>query len=188
MLGALPSLTGNGSDDPRPSPWLKGKRRIVAGGILLLSALAFFGIYSVLKPGVGDLIAATMHHDELKIDRLIRRGVDVNGKEKWGWHRENEGRTPLTTAVRSGSVTSINRLIRAGADVNLPDGFAETPACAAAWGGDPEIIRLLAEAGADFRVIHEKKSLVELATESGHLQAAEEIRKVLAEKARQIPE
>lgn len=150
------------------------------GIILLLSALAFYWFYSVfLKPDVGDLIAASMHNNTLEMNRCLSHGVDVNSEEKWGWYGESEGRTPLTAAMEMANVASIALLIQSGANVNLPDGFGDLPVCVAARRGDSAIIRLLSESGANFSVICEKKSPLEVAIESGHIKAAEEINEIV---------
>lgn len=155
------------------------------GGVLLLAVLvAFWFCFRLLSPDVGDLISAAMHNDEAKMTRCLQRGVKVNTKEKWGWHRENEGRTPLTAAVEWGNASTIRWLISAGADVNFPDGWGASPACIAAQRGDAEIIRLLAASDADFRVMHEKKTPREIAINSGHKEAAGEIEKILAAAGR----
>lgn len=158
------------------------------GVIVLLSGVVLFGIYFFLvKPNVRDLIAASMHGDVPEINRCLSGGVDINGRERWGWYRDNEGRPPLTAAVQSGSISTIALLIRAGADVNFPDGFGEPPACDAARRGDVEIIRLLAAAGADFSVVCNGKSLMEIAAEAGHTRAAEEIRRILGQTRSRTP-
>lgn len=153
------------------------------GFILLLSAVAlFFAWWLLVKPDINDLIAASMHGNVLEIERCLAGGVDINGNEKWGWYGDNDGRTPLTTAVQSSNTSTIALLISAGANVNLPDGFGEPPVCDAARRGDVGIIRLLAGAGANFSVVVNGKSTPEIAMESGHPGAAEEIRKILATK------
>jgi len=154
-----------------------------AGSVLLLSSLVLFWL---LWPDVEDLIAASTRNDASMINICLICGVDVNGKEKWGWYRKHDGRTPLTAAVQRGSVSTISRLIQAGAGVNFPDGFGERPAWTAAVRGEIEIITLLSEQGADFSVIYLKKSTVEIAIAAGHTKAAEEIQKILAAKAGNI--
>ena len=62
---------------------------------------------------------------------LIEKGIDVN-------HRDNFGRTPLYMASRSGTITDIEKLLKAGADLNVQDskyGHAAIHVAAISLGG-----------------------------------------------------
>ena len=146
--------------------------------VILLSLFYYFFI----KPDVGDLVAAATHNDIAKIERCLRSGVDVNEMSKWGWQRKINGVTPLTAALQWGKISTITLLIRSGANVNLQDGFGTSPACVAARRGDPEMIKLLATAGADFKKECNKLTPLERAKIAGHEEAVKLIEQIILEK------
>lgn len=146
--------------------------------VALVAGVCWF-YFTIVKPDSGPLIGAAWRSDVAEIDRLIEAGKDVNGREKWGWERQNLGRSPLTAAVQVANEATITRLIRAGAEVNRRDGFGFTAACYAGLRGDAGIIRLLAAEGADFTLESDGSTPLEYATSAGHAGAVEEIRKIL---------
>ncbi len=80
------------------------------------------------------------HLDILEL--LIRAGADVNGKDE-------EGMTPLMTAIDRGQKRIVEFLLAEGADVNLKeDMMGGTPLMAAAFQGKKEMVALLIAKGA----------------------------------------
>ena len=128
------------------------------------------------------LVGAAMKSDTERIVYCIGHGADINAPNRWGWHRELKGLTPLTAAVESGNLKTISCLVEFGADVNLTDGFMQTAAFGAAVRGDSEIIFLLANAGADFSRRCKGRTPLEMARELQHWEAERAIRQVLAER------
>ena len=59
-----------------------------------------------------DLVKAVTVNDTKEIKRLIYKGADVNGQNKYGM-------TPLLTAVSYSCVESVKLLLELGADPNL---------------------------------------------------------------------
>lgn len=60
----------------------------------------------------GQLVKAASDNDVAKINRLIAKGADVNGTNRYGM-------TPLLTAVSYHNVDAVKALLEAGADPNL---------------------------------------------------------------------
>jgi ankyrin repeat protein len=63
--------------------------------------------------------------------------------------------TPLVEAVRQGDVPQMRALLKAGADVNQPQGDGATPLHWAVHGDSVDLVRLLLEAGASARVAND---------------------------------
>ncbi len=60
----------------------------------------------------------------------------------------------LHSAVRSGNLQEVNKLLASGADVNGSDGLGSTPLLDAAWSGNADIARVLLSHGADVNAAH----------------------------------
>lgn len=73
---------------------------------------------------------------------LIRAGAAVH-------LRDNEGRTPLHTAVKGGHPESVVAILNAGADIDIGDDAGDTPRHLAASSRESENIGALLAAGAD---------------------------------------
>ncbi|WP_415407924.1 ankyrin repeat domain-containing protein [Sulfurovum sp. CS9] len=75
---------------------------------------------------------------------LIRLGVDVNVKDK-------DGSTALIEAIKNDSEENVRALVKAGADINAPDGeIGATPLIWAAFrNGNKDIIKILLQSGAE---------------------------------------
>ncbi len=72
----------------------------------------------------------------------------------WGQGSATDGTTPLHWAVHEGNVAEVQRLIKAGANVNVKNDFGVTPMAEAANVGNTEIIKALLDAGADPNAVH----------------------------------
>ena len=90
-----------------------------------------------------ELVEAACAGDVERVRRLVQRGADPN-------HRDGlQVNTVLMWAVTHRHRGAAVELLRAGADVNLPDVIGGTPLIVAAGNGDTEMVLLLLEAGAD---------------------------------------
>jgi ankyrin repeat protein len=91
------------------------------------------------------LFAATQNGDLQTLQLLLDRGADPN-------HRNRRGQTPLMFAVwceDGRALEMIDRLLRAGADVDAKDEGGSTALNDAAGKIDPHLVRILLDAGAD---------------------------------------
>ena len=89
-----------------------------------------------------DLIVACQNGDVSKVKSLLEVGVNPNAVRTFG--------TPLTCAMYSPNVLEISHLlIDASADPNLQDQNGWSPLFCAAANDRAEVIRFLAESGAD---------------------------------------
>jgi hypothetical protein len=75
---------------------------------------------------------------------LLEQGIQVNT------FIPGATETPLFYAIHERSFEIIKMLIRAGADVNLPNKFGTTPLMMASFDNDVELIQLLKANGANF--------------------------------------
>jgi ankyrin repeat protein len=110
----------------------------------LLDALQNGGNANDEEDGISALVmACTQDREDLAGD-LVRYGANVNAAEQ-------DGSTPIFTAVGigSGSVTQV--LLDAGADVNAINDIGQTPLMVAAKAGSPEVVAMLLKAHADGR-------------------------------------
>ncbi len=93
-----------------------------------------------------DLLTAAATCDAVgALERLLARGVDVNGRDACGG-------TALVAAASSGGVNVTHRLLEAGADPNVSSGehrWYRTPLLAAVIRADGDLARVLVDAGAD---------------------------------------
>ena len=92
-----------------------------------------------------ELVKAVTVNDTEKIKRLIDKGADVNGQNKYGM-------TPLLTAVSYSCVESVKLLLELGADPNLGvEGYVDygyklptydTPLHFAKWDADSSVPKI----------------------------------------------
>ena len=86
---------------------------------------------------------------------------------------EPDGTTPLHRAVRSGDGKLVERLLRAGADVNAANRYGVTPLKLAAVNGDAAMLEELLDAGGDANAAGvDGETLLMTAARSGHVDAA----------------
>ena len=88
-----------------------------------------------------QLIRAAETGDIPTVQRLVRVGADING-------RDAQGRTPVMAATQAtGSI--VRALIQMGADINIRDNRMDNPFLYAGAEGLMDILRLTIEAKAD---------------------------------------
>jgi hypothetical protein len=127
----------------------------VATLLLMVACIAAIAtwMYWPARPDASQLVGHARKGDIVGVEYCLSQGIDPNAAEKWGWHRENLGQTPLTAAAQFGRVEVVRLLLRKGADANLRDCGSqfphETPLSTAAMHGQIEVCKLLLEAGAD---------------------------------------
>jgi ankyrin repeat protein len=88
------------------------------------------------------MIDAAFVCDFVRVRELLAKGADPNV-------RDDDGRTPLHSAVLGGSVGLLGLLLEAKAQVNAHDEQGFTPLHFAAQEYEPEIARILVARGAD---------------------------------------
>lgn len=125
-------------------------------------------------PGSTELIDAVRRQDRAAVDALVRKGIDVNGRQGDGatalhWAVQQDdlplttlllraraqvdavndlGVTPLMVACMNGSAGAVRALLEAKANPNLTPPGRETPLMLAAWTGQVDAVRALLDAGA----------------------------------------
>jgi ankyrin repeat protein len=115
-----------------------GDREAVA---LLLKAGA--NANAANRYGMTPLPLAAANGDVAMVEALLKAGADAN-------LAVGDGQTPLMVAARTGSVPIVKTLLARGAKVNAQEGaFGQTAAMLAAIENHGDVVRLLAEVGAD---------------------------------------
>ncbi|MBI5506011.1 MAG: ankyrin repeat domain-containing protein [Deltaproteobacteria bacterium] len=114
-----------------------------------------------------DLLTAAALCDAVEVvERLLARGVDVNGRDACG-------DTALVAAASSGAGRAARRLLVAGADPDLFAGtrrWQRTPLLAATIRADSDLARVLIEAGADPNAsTHAGRTVLMFAAATGEL-------------------
>lgn len=95
-----------------------------------------------VDPSRAALIDAAFVCDLIKVRELLVAGADPNA-------RDDDGRSPLFSAVLGGSIGLVGLLLESGADVNARDHHGFTALHFAAQEDLPEMARLLIAKGAD---------------------------------------
>lgn len=95
-----------------------------------------------------SLVDAAFVCDLLKVRELLAAGADPDA-------RDDEGRTPLFSAVLGGSIGLVGLLLEAGADINARDTQGFSALHFAAQEDLPEMARLLIAKGADVNAVDE---------------------------------
>lgn len=110
--------------------------------IRLFLLILLFTLSTISEAKDPKIVKAVRDGDISRVERLIRRGADLDKKG-------DAGRTALTVAVRKGNMAISEMLIEAGADVDLPGYAGYTPITFAAFRGSTELLDMLVNAGAD---------------------------------------
>jgi ankyrin repeat protein len=79
--------------------------------------------------------------DTQKVNDLLLKGADVNGKDSGGW-------TFLMYASRFDKIQTVELLIKKGANVNAKNNLGQTPLMFASMYGHTQIVDLLRKHGA----------------------------------------
>lgn len=112
-------------------PPLSTRRRRILLLLLVPIGLAIAAIIALAIwlwwPDANKVTGAAARGDLDGVRWCLRLGVDVNEPSRWGWHRENDGQTPLTAAAQHGQVEVVKFLLRNGADPNLRDFGSDYP-------------------------------------------------------------
>jgi ankyrin repeat protein len=94
------------------------------------------------EPGMGEdetiRLARDNGHDEV-VDFLVRMSTEKAPGEE----------SSLAKAIKDGKLAVVVELLKRGADVNALDSSGDTPLYIAAGKGNPELVKLLLDAGAD---------------------------------------
>lgn len=114
------------------------RRFLVAAGTL------YVGLQTPIAMAArSSLHIAVMRGNLKRIDRLIDKGYDVNG-------RDGAGEYPLHFGIYNGNVEAVRKLLAAGALVDVPDRRSGVSALTiAAYQGDAPMVSLLLEHGAN---------------------------------------
>jgi ankyrin repeat protein len=170
------------SPDERNDALIEAIRGDDMAAIDELLALGADANYPEPSLGLSPLIMATVRSDAQMAQRLIAAGADVTIIDKGGNNllhhavdggnpdllalllkqegiyinlaRDLYGSTPLIMAARDNNVAIVERLIDAGADLEIGDDWGDTPVNIAAYRGSLEALQLLIERGAAIEVIN----------------------------------
>ena len=97
--------------------------------------------------GQMNMYTAAVEGNLQRIKELLEEGVCVNSK------LPEYGLSALILAARTGQTDGLNRLIKAGADVNYRDDYMETALMSAVDFGHDDCVNILLENGAEIEVI-----------------------------------
>jgi ankyrin repeat protein len=84
------------------------------------------------------LLEAASDNDAKKVAELIRRGANINVKDKWGW-------APMSMAAYGGYCDIAKLLMEAGADLDYEDVDGDSPLSLAESKGHTDVVLLIQE-------------------------------------------
>lgn len=129
---------------------------------LILSIMFFVVVSSYADTLNEDLIQVVKKDRSAKVIELIKKGADVNAKDK-------AGRSALYIASGDGSIKTVNALLDKGADVNAKSPTDKTALMAAAQFGWPEVVKALIAKGADVNAKTKNgKTALDIAKDNEH--------------------
>jgi hypothetical protein len=136
---------------PRSHFWRAGG---LAGFFATLVALGVFLTICCTEGMRADrwqtLTDAARDGDAQTVSALLAGGIDPNDRPPTGpFSSVAVYESPLCLAAESGSLTTVNVLLEAGADINAGDDRNESPLAAAAGSERPEILKRLLDHGAE---------------------------------------
>ena len=106
------------------------------------------------------ILASEIGRDEI-VRELVRRGANVNAKNKYG-------SSALIAASLAGHEQTVNELINAGAILDITNSRGNTPLMAASYRGHVGVVRLLLDANADInRKNHSGKTALDTVFSTG---------------------
>jgi ankyrin repeat protein len=105
---------------------------------------ALVGEANLEVTGEVSLMEAVAHNDLTRAKRALAAKPDINAKDEDGW-------TPLSTAIHSGSADMVRLLLQAGADPNVKDKDGWTPLMFAVTFGSVDMVKALLQARADLK-------------------------------------
>ncbi len=116
-----------------------------------------------------QLIRAAETSDIATVQRLLKEGADING-------RDALGRTPVMAATHVNQVDTVRILIQAGADINIRDNRMDNPFLYAGAEGLLDILKLTVDAGADTKLTNRFGGTALIpAAERGHVEIVYEL-------------
>lgn len=131
---------------------MKIKHRWIRRTLLALCTLLALVLAVVIYlswPNSGTLVGQASKDDIQGLKRSLFLGADINGFQKWGWNREIDGKTPLSSAAWYSKPETVIFLLERGADPNQRDGFGTPPIVRAAIKGRKTICEILIKHGTD---------------------------------------
>ena len=127
------------------------------------------------------LLAASLRDPEPRkaiTTLLLDRGAQINASD-------NDGRTPLISAIKNQDAELVTTLLQKGSDVKQADNEGNTPLCHAANAGDPDIVKKVVGECLRHKMSVDHKNMrgltpLLIAAQNSHLEAA----RVLVEKGK----